>query len=130
VGDLSSYPMSLEDTKLHMPNESLLKHWPEIAKFIVSGEPPFSAVTRPNGLFAAEQDRFYKFLGGLRIGFPLGSSFSASGLPQPRQRPNRQPALLKPSCSRYAATGAGHISHNIKVICQFGRLRIRNALPG
>ena len=54
------------------------KHWPEIAKFIVSGEPPFSAVTPANGLFTAEQDRFYKFLGGLRIGVPLG--FALAGL--------------------------------------------------
>ena len=54
------------------------KHWPEIAKFIVSGEPPFSAVAPANGQFAAEQDRFYKFLGGLRIGVPLG--FALAGL--------------------------------------------------
>jgi pimeloyl-ACP methyl ester carboxylesterase len=54
------------------------KHWPEIAKFIVRGQPPFSASTPANGMFAAEQDRFCKFLGSLRIGVPLG--FALAGL--------------------------------------------------
>jgi len=55
------------------------KHWGEIAKFLVRGDyRPFDLKEPKGELFAAEQDRFYKFLGGLRIGVPLG--FALAGL--------------------------------------------------
>jgi pimeloyl-ACP methyl ester carboxylesterase len=55
------------------------KHWGEIAKFLVRRDYRPFGLNEPIGeLFATEQDRFYKFLGGLRIGVPLG--FALAGL--------------------------------------------------
>jgi hypothetical protein len=51
-------------------------HWGEIAKFIVKGEKPF-AVGEPDWLFAPRQHRFFRILGALRVGVPLGFAIAA-----------------------------------------------------
>lgn len=55
-------------------------HWPEIAKFIVTGAKPFAAgePTGENDPFMTERVGWIKFLSDLRIGVPL--AFSIAGL--------------------------------------------------
>jgi pimeloyl-ACP methyl ester carboxylesterase len=54
-------------------------HWPEIAKFIVTGDKPFLSgePCSENGLFDVEQNRWLKFFARFRIGIPFIFSIAA-----------------------------------------------------
>lgn len=53
------------------------KHWGEIAKFIVRDDAKPFGSCEPGSLFARHQDWFYKFVGALRIGVPIGFAMAA-----------------------------------------------------
>ncbi len=51
-------------------------HWPEIAKFIVTGQKPFAS-EEPSELFATEPHYLLKFFARFRIGIPFAFSLTA-----------------------------------------------------
>jgi pimeloyl-ACP methyl ester carboxylesterase len=54
-------------------------HWPEIAKFVVTGKKPFASgePTGPTELFDDKQNHWLKFFAGFRTGIPLAFSLAA-----------------------------------------------------